>query len=135
MNAPVSTDRIITAHFWVFVNEGFVRLSLKDGQSIEHTTGGPTDEGYYHDCEKWTRDGEIIIREFVSWEADCDGRFETHSTPTAHIEELERNEQYEAVQDDDGWHMPESGRIICLTPEWVRGRSGQRDYSAEAAGY
>jgi len=135
MNAPVSTDRIITARFWVFVNEGFVRLSLKDGESIEHTTGGLADEGHGYESTKWERDGEIITRHYIAWGADCDGRYERHSTDTAHIEELERVEHYPPVQDWLQLDRPEDWPIVCLTPNWESGERGQRDYSAEAAGF
>ena len=67
-----------TVRFWEYHNGDFVKLSLKDGQSLEHYSGGSTDEGWSSEYCKWSRDGDRLYRKTVTDGRDCDGRL-THS--------------------------------------------------------
>jgi hypothetical protein len=106
------------ARFWVWHGEGYVKLTLKPGQSLSVSRGGPTDEGYYYRSTTWTHEGETVERADYSEASDCDGRLDSHCTCVCPIEKLR-----------------EPSDISVPLPEWERVNAGQRDYAAEAAGY
>ena len=118
---------IITARFWVWHNEGFVRISLKDGQELTACDGWRTDEGHTSEATTWSRDGDEIKVAYDSWGVDCDGRHSWHSDRYCSIHELDTEIPY---SDSDG---PDVSGIMI--PNWQKESVFQRDYSAEMAGY
>jgi hypothetical protein len=111
------------ARFWVYVN-GWVRLTLRPGQHLAHVRGGPTDEGWRREVNEWTHDGEGVQWESFTEGRDCDGRHEAWWESYCPLDDL-HSRSNESDDNDAPW---------CL-PAWGGDRSGQRDYTAEAAGY
>lgn len=114
-----------TARFWIWSGVGWVRLALRDGQSLAWSTGGPTDEGWTRTDERFTRVGDMIESEWCIDGRDCDGRLTQCGESFCHVLDLCADEPYT----DEG--LP----VVDRVPRWERGRRGQRDEYAEAAGY
>lgn len=108
------------ARFWVCWRDGWVKLTLRPNQTLELHSGGPTDEGYSCTSEVYTHEGDCVRVEYSTWGRDCDGRHEWNCECVCPLDSL----QADVVE----------GSAIRL-PVWERERSGQRDYTAEAAGY
>lgn len=115
--------KIKTARFWVWHNEGFVRLAMQDGDKIEFLHGGPHEEGYTYTVECYRRDGDIIEYQRSTWGRDCDGGFGNNDDCHCHIRDL-------GARTERGFE-PDAPPL----PAWVRGESSQYDEYAEAAGY
>lgn len=112
------------ARFWVYERGGWVKLTLRPGQSLEIYTGGPCDEGSHFESVRWVHEGSRVVCEYQTWGSDCDGRREYHSVRACKLGELKGMDHTD----------PESGERLAL-PTWERAEEGQRDYSAEEAGY
>ncbi len=111
----------MNARFWVYINSGYARITLRQGQSVTHYSGGPTDEGYNHKRERWSLNG-MVIRHEVSIDAcDCDGRITHHQEREAEISQLRAYPAYSAPD--------------LRVPRWMVAGTYQRDYAAEAMGY
>lgn len=113
-------ETLRTLRFWDFVGAGWVRLALADGQTLQHTSGGPCDEGWNSTSTRWSRDGDTIERETLNEGRDCDGGYSHHVIVRANLVNLDANE----AADDT---------IAC--PAWERVSASQRDEYAELAGY
>lgn len=108
-----------TARFWDWVNGGWVKITLRAGQVLSRTYGGPTDEGYSRTWERWEFDGAEVEYECCTEGRDCDGRHESGCTVVAWVSEL-------AIR-IEGHALP--------IPNWRKESAHQRDHTAEAAGY
>lgn len=108
------------ARFWHYHN-GVVRIKLNAGQTIHHSHGGATDEGYSWETVSYYFDGEIVTCAWCTDARDCDGRMTRNGITHCSIHELACGHR------DD-----ETGITF---PAWQHGENGQRDYSAEAMGY
>ena len=107
------------ARFWEFVNNSPVKLTLKDGQSLHHTTWYRHEEGWTSHTYLWAySDGYVIVSEHSDG-VDCDGRLERFSQDTCSLEDLAQGGEYEGIR----------------FPRWTLLSASQRDYSAEAMGY
>ncbi|MHA1574408.1 MAG: hypothetical protein ACTSX8_10485 [Alphaproteobacteria bacterium] len=115
--------KIITARFWVSHGDDYVRLSLRDGESVDMFEGGPTDEGSSAKWTTYTRDGDTIACDSQQSSRDCDG---AHSSAW----ECETTIRDLTAAEPISWN-PERPPM----PQWSALDSSQRDYSAEAAGY
>jgi hypothetical protein len=109
----------INARFWIWHNDGWVKLTLRPGQVFTVVDGGPTDEGYSYTAQVYTHEGDHILRETSTRAADCDGPHEYYADCTAALDALQ---EYLC---DDGTRVP----------SWERVRASQRDRFAEDAGY
>lgn len=118
---------VLTARFWCYFGGRWVRLALRDGQSVTMHDGAPTDEGYSYESETFTREGDLIVSEYTSEARDCDGRLDRHATYVCPIDRLQAREANEYQATDLG-----AGARL---PDWQDGHAWQRDYEAEAAGY
>lgn len=64
------------ARFWDWVNNGWVKITLKPGQSLSHHRHSKDEEGYSYEHTEWNYfvDGEDeITRNWISGGRDCDG--------------------------------------------------------------
>ena len=111
--------------FWVWHHDSPVRLCLRLGESITLSEGGRTDEGGYSSSSTYHISCGRVVCETHTDSTDCDGRMSSHNTVDCSVYELESR----TGPDDDA--------LACSVrwPAWERVSSGQRDYSAEAAGY
>lgn len=110
----------MNARFWIWWNDGWVRLTLAPGQRMEFHTGGQTDEGFRSETETYENDGQFVRREIHSRESDCDGRHEWHSECECDVRDLKLHEADE--------HGPDR-------PVWEKQTSRVYDQYAEMAGY
>ena len=105
------------ARFWVMVNGDDVKVTLKPDQVLSHVAGGPCDEGYRYEENKWVHNGQV-----VSWynhidTRDCDGGTIHNGDFVCDITALKR---YEVEID---------GNLLQF-PEWEKINRWQRDFSA-----
>lgn len=128
----------MNARFWVFENDGWIKLTLKPGQSLTWSHGGRDEEGYSWTGERWTFDGLLVINESSYDGRDCDGRISRETVLTCPVGFLQ-GKPAEAARlvtfgQEDPWSF-EVWEPMPPRPEWERARASQRDYSAEAMGY
>lgn len=108
------------ARFWVYSYPGWVRIKLNPGQSLEHVTGGPTDEGYSYTATTWEHCGDHIEMN-ADWSArDCDGRASSNTDYYCPLDKLEAGE---------------SGDGEYRTPDWTIGKTRCYDQYAEMMNY
>lgn len=101
--------------------DGMVRLKLRPGAAPLHVwSGGPDDEGWSSRGERWWVEDGVIHNDVATDGRDCDGRMSTHEEYHCPVEL-----RHASFNEYTGY----------LMPAWERGKSGQRDYSAEAMGY
>jgi hypothetical protein len=108
-----------TVRFWHYYL-GDVRITLRKGQTLHHTSGGPCEEGWHRESHKWTFDGHVVINEWSEQSRDCDGRLDREGVSW-----------FPANEAATGYQSPEG----VAYPNWHKGREWQRDYAAEAEGY
>jgi hypothetical protein len=106
------------ARFWTYHN-GNVRIKLDAGQTVHHSHGGPTDEGYHWEASRYSFDGVMVTCEWQSESRDCDGRMTRGGETCCHVRNLDKGYQ------EDGLRFP----------DWQQVDEHQRDHSAEAMGY
>lgn len=106
------------ARFWTYVHGDLVKLTLRPGQTLEHSEGGPTEEGYHWLWIEWTLHHDHVTRFTREDSRDCDGR-------------VTDEEHAECALDQLSAHEFEGTRF----PQWERSHERHRDYNAEAAGY
>jgi hypothetical protein len=126
----ISAER--NARFWVYSGNaegGWVKLTLKPGQTLSHASGGPCDEGYSYREDSWTHNGDHLQGESSTESRDCDGRY-SHYWEGHAIDLLPHWDHYKS-----GNYVDEDPTLLGLTPSWVEGECSVRDHSAEAAGY
>ena len=120
-------SRIRNARFWEWHNNDWVKITLFPGQTLATYRKWRTDEGYREEWNDWTLEDGVVHRVYGSSEKDCDGKVSDHCHQVCSVEDLHDPNQPER----DTWH---DGKRITF-PAWSRYSIGQRDYSAEAAGY
>jgi hypothetical protein len=109
------------ARFWTDHRGGIVKIKIADGQTLSHSFGGPTDEGYSWSGVTYSFDGRTVTCEWATDSRDCDGRMQHHGVAHCDVERLSQ-----------GYCDTDAGVIF---PAWEHDEQGQRDHSAEAAGY
>ena len=68
----------MTKRIWVYWNETYTKITLRQGESVDLTHAGQTDEGYYRNVETYCWEGRKLEAIFtVSWR-DCDGYHRDH---------------------------------------------------------
>lgn len=115
------------ARFWVYLNgNGPVKLTLKPGQRLQWGRAWSHDEGWSSESESWEYDDEIraVVNEWQEDGTDCDGRLTRYGTRYCPVELLQSGNAHDDTDYTD-----------IIYPAWQRGECGQRDYTAEAAGY
>lgn len=109
------------ARFWVWWNDGWVKLTLKPGVTLAVGYGGPTDEGWSQYSEQWSLTGDRVEREWCSIGRDCDGRLEQSGEDFAWLDDLVAGVAGEFDE--------------VRVPIWRDSQTSQRDEFAELAGY
>lgn len=116
-----------TARWWQWINNGWVRLSLVDGQTLRWSESHATDEGWSEECQEWSREGELIYRRGHCAGRDCDGLLVQSFNCVTTVEQLRANEPHE-----DSIHELPPGAML---PEWTKLNASVFDENAVAAGY
>lgn len=118
-----TTTKPRTVRFWIFENLGYVRLTLRPGQTLAWASGGATDEGWSSRCVRWKHDGDTVSCEVTEDGRDCDGRSSWGADLVCPVENLR------------AWHPSLDYAPAEGCPDWQEAATFQRDYAAEAAGY
>lgn len=116
------------ARFWIYVNDGFVKLTLQPGQELRWHHAWHNGEGWSAEGYTWLyADDEPTVYETHDTDGrDCDGRLSTHDEFYCPIAELQTT-----AERPDQWE----GFWADRKPNWERLKAWQRDYAAEAMGY
>lgn len=110
------------ARFWVYTGDcALVKITLRDGQTLHHSTGGATDEGWSRESVMWTFENGVVTRHSCNDGVDCDGRLTRSYVDSCSAANLASEPAY--------YHP---GFKI---PAWETVNASQRDYSAEAMNY
>lgn len=123
------------ARFWTWINDGWVKLTLRPGESLQWFTWNTHNEGWSSECVEWSLEDDVVTRTTETDGSDCDGRLSRSYIDECGIGELASVPamiQCEFDEEWDGWKIDLSQP---KRPDWQKVRSGQRDYAAEAAGY
>jgi len=108
------------ARFWIYTVAP-VRIKINAGQTLNYSRFSRHEEGWSSESGTFSFDGEVVTSEYGTDGRDCDGRMSTFGAARC------------AVSDLEAGYFDESEDIRY--PEWTRGESGQRDYTAESMGY
>lgn len=111
---------IKNARFWIWWHGSWTKLTLRPGQSLTMSHGGPTDEGFYARSEGYMHDGDRVSAWIREDSRDCDGPLSRDWDGHCMIDQLKANEADE--------YGP-------ARPAWVKDSASQRDLYAEMAGY
>ena len=118
-----------TARFWIYVNNDYVKISLKPGQTLNWYTKEATDEGWSGEGLSFEYDADLVLvlRESVTEGRDCDGRIQYFDKAQCAIEDLQNG--------NDTFDMFEEHGHIVQFPCWERVTSEVCDEQAQKAGY
>lgn len=131
----------MNARFWVWANDGWVKLTLRPGQSLGFCYGGAHDEGYSFTHEEYLHDGERVLSRFESEASDCDGRLDRFIVTACPLDQLRARDMHAEEQAraefwrDDPTKPEFNENVGIFAPEWEKVRASQRDRAAEAMGY
>lgn len=116
--------------FWIFINEGLVKITLKPDQELRWYRGYITEEGWGSEELTFQYDSDMgkVVRHNNSAGKDCDGRVSHCSEKHCSFDDLSNGcENYEMISDAQG-------NVICF-PDWGEVSSSQYDQNAQLAGY
>lgn len=111
---------MFNARLWVYINDDFVKLTLRPKQGLTWGKAWRTEEGYASISETFEFDGQEVWHRTDRDGRDCDGRLSTREEETCPLESLQARFLFD--------------RRISL-PEWVAGSSSVYDEYAQAANY
>ena len=116
------TEHPAVVTFSTFFDARWQGIRLADGETVTLDHVEDTDEGWSSVAEQYTYDRSTGVVDCSAYTdgRDCDGRMSTEWHGYALVDELDR--------------MP-ADEYGPARPKWNQLRRGQRDYSAEAAGY
>jgi hypothetical protein len=137
--------KLPNARFWIWYSpaDGWVKLTLKPGETLECGYGGQHEEGWHRHDEmfEYDEDHQVIVRHVINDGRDCDGRLTREHTARCAVQDLrardillETIERYVFWQEDVPNHEIEACHGV-FAPEWVSVAAWQRDEQAEMAGY
>lgn len=121
------------ARFWVYINGGPVKLTLKPGQRLEWSEAHTTDEGWSSESHTWEYEDNFVIEHIEHDGCDCDGRLTRVSSWLCNVELLTSGQQPFWTDELSASERELWDEVVY--PLWERVSSSQRDYAAEAMGY
>ena len=123
-----------SVRFWIHCpgncDGGFIRLTLRPGQSLTWCRYRTTDEGWSLEMTTWTHDERegLVIQNHATDGVDCDGRLYRASTWVCPIADL-------AAEQPNDYCLDNYNCLGIMLPAWVEENAWQRDYEAEKVGY
>jgi hypothetical protein len=114
--------RDTNARFWIWHNDGPVRLALRPGRAASFYYCGPTEEGYSYRHDSYRHAGAWIEWESDRGGRDCDGGHADRALQICYLAELDRGPS-------------ERTDPNVRYPNWREGGHAIEDEYAEAAGY
>lgn len=126
----------INARFWVWHKEGYVKLTLRPGQSLSKYWSCPGDEGYAFGSEMWVHEGDRVVCSWWDRATDCDGRQDSDMRLICPLHELSSVQalRYHGLVYSMPLDLPLPVDGV-YKPAWELEDESQRDYSAEAMNY
>lgn len=121
------------ARFWVYVNGGPVRLTLKPGQQLQHHTWERHEEGWSSEATSWEYpdDEDAVYREWCLDGRDCDGRLTRHGADRCDVANLS-----DGVEIDNEFYEDHHYWTGKFWPAWDQHEPGMTyDEFAQASGY
>ena len=101
-----------------------VLLHLRAGGApVTFSGGGPNEEGYQYWTDTFELVDGVVVSESTTQGRDCDGRLDTHMRCVCPVRDLASGTEEQLAY----------GTIHY--PCWQLAERGQRDYTAEAAGF
>ena len=123
------------AKIWIWRNETLSRLTLADQCSVNLYQGGPTDEGYHYEHDRYTYD-RTTGRVYLAWSTegrDCDGR---HRQTGCHYCDLHGAYHEPHDWNNQGELVPTGTPPDQWPPVWIEYRAAEvYDEYAQRAGY
>lgn len=110
------TPEPLNARFWAWINQSWVKLLLRPGETITVRRCRTTEEGWEASAVCWEYDGSVVTRTSDSCGCDCDGMIDRTSVSLCAVDEL-RCDMIDGIS----------------VPNWQKENSWQRDHAAEAA--
>lgn len=111
------------ARFWVWHQDDYVKLTLTPSRpALETYHRSAHEEGWASRYTRWELSDGVVLRVSEDDGRDCDGRMSSSEECECQLDRLAAHEV--------PW-IPGAPRL----PDWELASRGQRDYSAEAAGY
>jgi hypothetical protein len=117
------------ARFWAWENHGWIKLTLRPGESVFFHESGETEEGWQSYSCSYTFDGDEVELETHKSSRDCDGPHQETSVVSCALENLRAREPWKRGDVD---YEPENGAML---PLWAPKQHWQRDTYAERMGY
>jgi hypothetical protein len=102
-----------------------------DSPVLETSERHQHEEGWSSTYTRWELDGDVVTCSTYTGGRDCDGRHSSTFVVACPVGELAAREVYADGNDEASVGGPLPFRV----PAWAERSRGQRDYSAEAAGY
>jgi hypothetical protein len=126
------------ARFWVWWNDGLVKITVAPDKPAIFGQSNPTDEGWSSQSDCYVHCGNYIQAIWSSDGCDCDGRLQRETEAFVFLHELRMEPMMRWIQgatmkEDVKVAEEHNGRPI-MKPNWNMGKRRQRDYTAEAAG-
>lgn len=116
----------MNARFIVYHNGQFTKLTIKPGERLRFSSGGPTEEGYSYKYEEfyYPKDENKVYCTVHCESLDCDGPYQRTWTGYFHVD----REFLDKSRD-------EYGNLNRHCPTWIKEDEYQRDVYAEMMGY
>ncbi len=124
--------------FWEYFNGGYVKITLKHGQTLSHYRGGLDDEGWSAEHCKWAFDTDgnepVLTHQWMNEGRDCDGYLKRSGISIARADRV----TFVAAKD---YSKPRPEPLLLwdgkpvMVPDWKKVSLGQRDEYAERMGY
>ena len=118
----MSKHRITCGRFWIRYKEDWVKITVREGITVNIYEGGQTEEGWFRCIETYYFTENGIMQEWDSSERDCDGRMDRGGQLFCPFNELQS-------------YRPNLEKEEVSTPNWLSVEQHQRDHAAEAMNY
>jgi hypothetical protein len=136
----IATLQTPNARFWTFYRHGWVKLTLRPGQTLRCGYSAPDDEGYSYDWSSFEHVGDAVIDSWCNGGRDCDGPIRRTGDSICQLTELRAVEAYHQAHELPDKMAPEphwmhAGKQI-MRPAWEKHRDTRvTDTFAQDMGY
>jgi hypothetical protein len=119
------------AKFWIFENDGYVKVKVPLGCDVTWDRFMRHDEGWTHRCITYVyeRGGKTVTESVAEFAQDCDGRLDQYWRASFDLIEYYRNGGPSTPKGLSGL------RLDASCPRWRTEDHDRRDHEAEKAGY
>lgn len=121
------------ARFWEWINNGWVKITLRPGQSLSHSKYSTDEEGYSAELTSWIHDGDEIRREWNTSARDCDGQISRNGSEVCPISRLA---SVPAMLSDESDSRDYFDHMLIYRADWqTKDKTRVYDAYAEAMNY